>query len=56
MRPTWTFEHGHLVATLNDGRRVAAIAAAPPFDLMVDLLNANPLLSDRLLAGLQGKL
>jgi hypothetical protein len=54
MNANWTYVDGHLLATLEDGTRLVTWAASPPLAGIVDLLNAYPALSRRLLAGWVG--
>lgn len=54
MNVNWTYEDGHLLATLQDGTRLVTWEAQPPLAWIVDLLNACPPLSRRLLAACYG--
>lgn len=54
MNAKWTYEDGHLLAELQDGTRLVTWEAPPPLAGIVDLLNACPALSRRLLAGWDG--
>lgn len=45
MNTIWTFVDGHLVATAEDGTRLVTWCSPPSLALIVDLLNACPVLS-----------
>ncbi len=47
----WTYTSGHHLATNDAGLQLLAIPAAPVWAPLADLLNANPPLSQILLAG-----
>lgn len=54
MKANWTYVDGHLLVTLPDGATLVTWAATPPLAGIVDLLNAFPALSRRLLAAWVG--
>lgn len=54
MNANWTYEHGHLLGTLQDGTRLETWEAPPPLAWIVDLLNACPAFGWRLLAARSG--